>query len=197
LPENVVVITFDDGYEDNFLNASPELARYGFTACFFVPSAFVNAPATRHPAEDRPMSWEQLRGLLAHGHEIGAHSVTHRHLTSLTPQDVAWEAAESKRVLEHHLQRPIDFFCYPAGQYNEPIRLAVKTSGYLGACTVEPGANIAGADPFALKRTEVSAFDSLWDLEKKLAGAYDWLHVAVQGARRMQSMHKRLVSCNR
>ena len=187
--EKLVVLTFDDGFEDNVLYAAPALARHGFVGCFFVPSGFVEAG--RHdglaPA-DRPMSWEQLRALLAQGHEVGAHSVSHRKLTTVSAEELPREVGACKQALEQGLGRGVDSFCYPAGDYNSVVKRTVESCGYLGACTVEPGANTAGADPFALKRTEISAFDTLWDFEKKLAGAYDWLHCAVQSVSRTKGV---------
>jgi peptidoglycan/xylan/chitin deacetylase (PgdA/CDA1 family) len=185
LPARAVAITFDDGFADNFLNAYPVLARHGFRACFFVPTAFIESgQTTRQPAEDRPMSWGQLAELLRDHQEVGAHSVTHRKLAMLTEDEAREEVRHSKDGLEQQLKRPVTLFCYPAGSYNAAVKQAVQDCGYVGACSVEPGANHRGTDPYVLKRTEISAFDSLWDLEKKLAGAYDWLHGLVQGAKR-------------
>ncbi len=180
-----VVLTFDDGFEDNALYAAPALARYGFTGCFFLPTAFIEAGQTaRLRPEDRPMSWAQAGHLLEGGHDIGAHSVTHRKLGMLPIEDARREIAESKAVLEARLSRPVTWFCYPAGDYTPAVRQAVASSGYAGACTVRPGANRPGMDPFALRRTEISAFDSPRDFEKKLAGAYDWLHHGTQWTQR-------------
>lgn len=195
LPSRAVAITFDDGFEDNFLYAYPELARAGFVACFFVPSAFIaSCRQAHHPPEDRPMSWAQLAELLRDHQEIGAHSVTHRRLAELDPAQARWEVRHSKELLEQRLKRPVECFCYPAGSYTAEVAQAVCESGYVAACTVEPGANRPGANPFTLKRTEISAFDSLWDFEKKLAGAYDWLHAAVQQVQRRSSRHRQGLS---
>ena len=184
LPERAIVLTFDDGFEDNFLHAYPMMTRHGLTGCFFVPSGFIEAGQDGRRPSDRPMSWAQLRELLTAGHEIGAHSVSHAKLTAIDEAAMRREVRACKDVLERGLKRPVRFFCYPAGDYNSSVKRAVRESGYRGACTVEPGANDSGADPFALKRTEISAFDSLWDVEKKLAGAYDWLHSCVQLVKR-------------
>jgi len=183
-PQRPVVITFDDGYADNFLHAYPAMARYGFVGVFFVPTQFLQDPPTAEHPDDRSMRWINLEELLKAGHEIGSHSVTHRRLASLSVEEVQREVGESKRILEQQLKHPITSFCYPSGDYNALVKHAVEASGYLAACTVEPGANAPGADLFALKRTEVSAFDTLRDFNKKLAGAFDRLHAAVQRVKR-------------
>ncbi len=184
LPPKAVVITFDDGFEDNFLYAYPAMARYGFKGCFFIPSAFIASDLNGLRPEDRPMSWAQLHELLREGHEIGAHSINHVKLTQVARDEMELEVRGSKKALEASLQHPVDFFCYPSGDYDQAVRDAVQAYGYFGACTVKPGTNHPGTDRFALKRTEISAFDSLRDFERKLAGAYDWLHRAVQRVKR-------------
>ncbi len=176
----LIVLTFDDGFEDNFLYAYRALAQYGFTGCFFVPSAFIASGQVGHEAVDQPMSWAQLDELVREGHEVGAHSVSHAKLTQIDPVQMREEVRGSKEAIEQGLQQPVKFFCYPSGDYDDAVKQAVRDSGYDGACTVEPGANYPGADPFALTRTEISAFDSLWDVEKKIAGAFDWMHRIVQ-----------------
>lgn len=182
--DKAVVLTFDDGFEDNFRYAYPAMTRYGFTGCFFVPSGFIEAGANGHSAEDRPMTWAQLSELLKHNQEIGAHSISHVKLTTVDAIRMRQEVRGSKEALEQKLQRPVEFFCYPSGDHNEAVKQAVRESGYRGACTVQPGANLPGHDLFTLTRTEISAFDSRWDFEKKLVGAYDWLHRAVQWMKR-------------
>ena len=179
-----IIITFDDGFEDNFLYAYPAMARYGLTGTFFIPSAFIEGGPDTHPQADRPMTRAQLLELLDQQHEIGAHSVTHVKLTTVSFPQVRREVHDSKVALERLLEHPIEVFCYPSGDYDEEVKREVAAAGYVGACTVEPGANLPGTDPFALRRTEVSAFDTLWDFEKKLAGAYDWLHRMAQRVKR-------------
>lgn len=131
------------------------------------------------------MTWAHLGTLLHEGHEVGAHSVTHRRLTECDPRDLSMEIQGCRRVLEQRLRRPVRFFCYPSGDYNALVKERVREAGYTAACTVRPGANRPGQDLFALARTEVSAFDSPWDFKKKLSGAYDWLHASVQGWKRV------------
>jgi len=191
VPSSAMVLTFDDGYADNFLYAAPAMERYGLTGVFFVPTEFIQSgrQAGRYE-EDQPMTWDQLRRLIRQGHEVGAHSVTHRLLTSLEPGEITGEIWDSKTTLEGHLGQAVEHFCYPAGQYDDAIRQTVLACGYLSACTIEPGANLPGEDPFTLRRTEISPADSLWDVKKKLMGAYDWLHAAVQGVHRIKTRRR-------
>ncbi len=187
IPEKSLAITFDDGFEDNYTYALPSLAQYGFKACFFVPSAFIeSAGNTEHAPDDRPMTWEQLHELIQQGHEVGAHSVTHRKLTLMPHAEAEWEIKECKAIIENRLTLPVRWFCYPAGACNAAIRKAVARAGYEGACTVRPGANRPGRDVFALTRTEISGFDTVEDFSKKLAGAYDWMHAALQAFQRLR-----------
>ena len=184
LPERALVLTFDDGFEDNFVHARPAMERHGLRGIFFVPSGFIQSATDAHAPADRPMSWTQLRQLVAAGHEIGGHSVTHRKLAEIPPAEVPGEARECKEALERGVGASAAFFCYPAGSYDAHVKRCVQEAGWRGACTVKPGPVRRGDDPFELTRTEISAFDTLWDFQKKLAGSYDWLHAAWQQVRR-------------
>ena len=180
LPERSIVLTFDDGYEDNFRFAYPVLQQCRFTGMFFIPTKFLKEAGEGRLADDRPMSLEQLKTLARDGHEIGAHSVSHKMLTCLAPEELQCEVRDCKVALEQGVGHSIDYFCYPAGDHNDAVKAAVRAAGYHGACTVKPGANHPGMDVFALRRTEIGGFDSLWDFQKKLAGAFDWMHVLAQ-----------------
>ena len=163
------------------------MAAHGFTGIFFVPSGQIERDDISIPTLDRPMSWAQLSELVAAGHEVGAHSVSHQQLTRIPAAQMEREVRECKTVLEDHLQRSVEFFCYPSGDYNQTVKTVVKAARYEGACTVEPGANRPGDDVYALRRTEISGLDSLRDFEKKLAGAYDCMHAVVQAIGKLKS----------
>jgi peptidoglycan/xylan/chitin deacetylase (PgdA/CDA1 family) len=188
LGDKPVVLTFDDGYADNFEWAAPTLIRHGFRATFFIPTGLLDAS---RPAPDHAMTWEQLRILHIEGHAIGAHSVTHRNLTLLTPAELEREVRDSKRVIEQRLGLEVNYFCYPAGHCNAAVRQAVERAGYRAACTVEPGANVRDTDPLRLRRTEIGGADTLHDVDKKLAGAFDAWHRAAQAWARVSGRGRR------
>jgi hypothetical protein len=84
LPQRPVILTFDDGYDDNYLNAFPILQAWGLTGTFFIITDLVGSREY--------MSWEDLRVMASHGMDIEAHGRTHRDLTQLSADGVAWQA---------------------------------------------------------------------------------------------------------
>jgi peptidoglycan/xylan/chitin deacetylase (PgdA/CDA1 family) len=141
-PTNPVVsITFDDGYDDNFVHALPILMRYGFTASFYVTTGFIDRDPEvmqrmqrirRMPVD--AMSWRQLVDIRQAGMQVGSHTITHPNLAELKHEAVRVELRDSKRSLEDHLGEEIDSVAYPFGVPGrhitaQTIRLA-RESGY-------------------------------------------------------------------
>ena len=69
------------------------------------------------------------------------------------------EVAGARRALQQRLKVPVNFFCYPAGQFNATVEAAVKSAGYRGATTVEGGYAVPG-EPYTLKRIRVNGGES-------------------------------------
>lgn len=123
LPDKPIVITFDDGWHDQFEYAFPILKKYGYSATFFV---FTNSIGKRGF-----LSWDNLKELMASNMTIGSHSRTHPYLTRITDQTkLRSEIYESKETLEKNLGVTINQFAYPFGQYNADIIDLVKEAGY-------------------------------------------------------------------
>jgi peptidoglycan/xylan/chitin deacetylase (PgdA/CDA1 family) len=101
------------------------------------------------------MSWEQLRELVAGGHEVGCHSLTHPLLTGCTDDQLRAEVVESKALLERSLGTRVHSFCYPNGTYDERVLNAVERAGYSCAVTTRWGINTPGVRAFELKRCDV------------------------------------------
>jgi peptidoglycan/xylan/chitin deacetylase (PgdA/CDA1 family) len=179
LPANAVVITFDDGFRDNYERALPVLTRYGVTATVFLTVAYIGTDQlptlTRTDFVPRPLDWRQVREMQACGIEFGSHTLTHPMLTALSPEQVRRELGDSKRRIEDELGAPAPFFCYPRGDFNEAVKRLAREAGYLGACTTRPGVNDARSDPYALRRTYVGRRDTVEEFARKVAGAHDVL----------------------
>ena len=148
LPEKPLLITFDDGYEDNYQNAYPLLKKYGFKATIFVVTGFMD----KNP---QYLTWKQAKELEANGISIESHTVTHRSMTELNYEQLKKELVDSKKDIEDHLQKKVLFIAYPTGTYNLQIAEMVKEAGYTGAFTIKYGNVDSGSNIYAMERMPV------------------------------------------
>jgi peptidoglycan/xylan/chitin deacetylase (PgdA/CDA1 family) len=175
------VVTFDDGYRDNLINALPVLRRHGVPATIFVTARFSDG-SRRHPRyPDEPgqlhLDWGEIAALAKEpGIAIGSHTLTHPFLTRLDDKAAEDEVAGSRREIAEHVGRDVDFFCYPSGDLTARERALVAAAGYRAAVSVCPGGNRDATERYALRRTEVTDRDGARELLFKLMGAYDPVH---------------------
>ena len=131
LPEKPVVITFDDGYVDNYTTAYPILKKHGFTGTVFMVTSYINGKGF--------MAWPQLKELVANGWEIEGHTAKHPYLTKIDPATILSELRAPKELLEKELGQPVNFLAYPFGALNDNVVKTVKDAGYRMAVTTERG----------------------------------------------------------
>lgn len=160
LPDKPIVVTFDDGYEDNYLYALPILKKYGFTATVFVVAdtiGGINEFDYKIHAEPKVkmMNWTEIKAMDAAGITIGSHTLDHPWLTRVSPAEAKRQIAGAKTVLEKGLGKPVEYFCYPHGAYNDAIAKLVQESGYKAATTTNQGLAKAGDNPYELNRVRI------------------------------------------
>jgi peptidoglycan/xylan/chitin deacetylase (PgdA/CDA1 family) len=161
LPDKPIVITFDDGYEDNYSQAFPILKRHGFQAAIFVVGINFDRP--------NRLTSHQVREMLADGFTIGAHSMTHKHLTDISGEQLTYEVAGSKRVAERATHHQVKYFSYPGGHFNVETINALREAGYKGAFTGLTGLNRPRIDHvFMLRRIAVNSFTNFDKLLERL-----------------------------
>ncbi len=123
VPKKSVVLTFDDGYRDNYEVVYPLLKSYGFTGTIFMQTNKVD----KDPAF---LTSEQLKELDANGIMIMSHTVSHRDLTTLSEDEKYSELINSKKFLEKLLNKRIKYVAYPYGNCDTNTKAAAKRAGY-------------------------------------------------------------------
>ena len=110
LPEKPVVLTFDDGYEDNYTILLPLLEERGMKAVVFMVTNEIGRPGY--------LTWDQLRDMQNRGIELGSHTANHQPLTTLEPQMRNDELKLSKLLMEWNGLKTVFSFSYPNGAYH-------------------------------------------------------------------------------
>lgn len=130
--DNIVVITFDDGYENNYIYAYPILKKYEAKGNIFVVYNTIGKTNIWHNPSTEPWinmaTKDQIIEMDRSGViEFGSHTMNHPRLENIEHDNAVWEIKESKKQLENLLQKPVIAFAYPYGNgaYNERIRKIV------------------------------------------------------------------------
>lgn len=139
LPENPIVLTFDDGTADGLETVLPLLQKRQQRATFFIVAGFTGLDLAHRHVEQTPrgqrsyLVWPEVKALRDAGMEIGSHSVRHPRLTALAHPELRDEVVVSKQILENGLGQPVEFFAYPYTARGQSTREMVKAAGYRGA----------------------------------------------------------------
>jgi peptidoglycan/xylan/chitin deacetylase (PgdA/CDA1 family) len=170
-PPKAVVITFDDAWA----SAQPALdviRERGFKASLFIPSGVL--------VEGENMRWSDLQGLGTFPNfEFGSHSLTHPCRPSLVDwvenrvpgkgiPEVKLELTQSRNDIEQKLGRPVRYFAWPCGIFNNHLIGLAKEAGYEGLLTAWEGKNFPGGDPFVIHRLNVDGSCPITDFEQGL-----------------------------
>jgi peptidoglycan/xylan/chitin deacetylase (PgdA/CDA1 family) len=170
LPDNAVLITFDDGFLDFVEHAMPALAVRELPAALFVTTGAL-APGNRSVLPPAPMmSMRQVVEAARAGIEIGAHSHTHIQLDTAPGARITTELARSRAELEDDLGAAVPTFAYPHGYNDSRVRRRAFQAGYNGAFAVRNALSCAVDDPFAVARLTVRADTPLEQVRHWLDG---------------------------
>ncbi|MEM1142062.1 MAG: polysaccharide deacetylase family protein [Pseudomonadota bacterium] len=180
LPDKSVVITFDDGYEDNLMNADPILERHGARATLYLVSDrfdrdWSTSKKAHHDSgelmRERKLSDEQVHQMLKSGRwELGGHTVTHANLEAIDDEQRDIEIRQQRPKLVDQFDTVITSFAYPFGIYGPQDVQVVKSSGYQTAVTTVEGIpRDLAREALELRRVKVSGKDSLATFKRRLA----------------------------
>ena len=174
LPKKPVILTFDDGYEDNYTYAFPLLKKYGFSAVIFLVAEikrrtnFWDAEEPQVPL----LNNEQIREMSGAGIEFGSHTVTHLDLTQCPPDLIQKELIKSKKILEHRTGKDIISLAYPYGAVNERIKALTAEAGYTFGIATNSGPVKFYEDLLEIRRTQIFPWTDRFGFWKKTQKRY-------------------------
>lgn len=174
LPENPVVITFDDGYKNNYTLAFPILKEFGFSFVIFLVVRTLGKENAWHNPDLEPrvpmLSVEQVKIMHSEGVEFESHTLNHLQLSRLSQEEADVEISGSYKELTELLGRSPVAFSYPYGDGADiPImrEMAIR-AGYKLACSIHQGKADVFGNLFSLQRILVRRDDNLWDFHLNL-----------------------------
>lgn len=156
----VVGITFDDGYQNNLINAAPILKKFNFSATCYLVSNCIGTSNTWDASQritQRPlMSYQEIQAWIDLGMDIGAHTHNHVDLEKVSRLQAENEITQCKVELENIFKLSIVDFCYPFGKFNESIVNIVKNAGFISATTMVRGKANKGSNILKLPRIPIT-----------------------------------------
>jgi len=181
LDRKAVVLTFDDGYRDNYRFAYPIMKKFGIRATIFLvtgwagekradegPDRIYSHRECRELSEagqagPMALSWPEARRLEEEG-LVRIESHTHHHIKNLFADATALRDSLgfSQAAFQKHLAKKSTCLCWPGGRYNDASLALAREFGFTSCCTTERGLNRPGSDPWRLKRITVKDAGANW-----------------------------------
>ncbi len=163
-PGKPVVVTFDNGYRSQYVNALPALQRLGWVGV-------ENIQLSGLPPSQGGLTSAQVHGLIAAGWELDTQGISHADLIRLDASQLTYQVATARSLLRQRYGVPVNWFCYPSGHYDATVIAAVRAAGFVGSTTVVPGWASSAEDPYRLPRLRVLGGTSPQSLIAQIAAA--------------------------
>jgi peptidoglycan/xylan/chitin deacetylase (PgdA/CDA1 family) len=143
-----IVLSFDNGYESQFTQALPVLRSLGWVGD-------ENIQLTGLPPSQGGLGTQQVRDLIEDGWELDTQGISHADLITLDAEQLNYQIADARRILQQRYHVPVDWFCYPSGHYDAAVVAAVRAAAFAGSTTVVPGWAHPTDDRYRLHRLRV------------------------------------------
>ncbi|MGL4510282.1 polysaccharide deacetylase family protein [Cetobacterium sp.] len=177
-----IMLTFDDGYKDNYENAFPILKKYQFKGIIYVLDGIeYNKWDVDNPGNPEKrftlMNQEELLEMQNYGIEFGGHTSTHPRLADLSIENVKSEIINSKSNIEKIIGRELLSFAYPYGSLNEEVKRIPREAGYKFAVATDSGSIVFSDDLFEIRRIGIFPTNNLFNFKRKVSGKYNFIKV--------------------
>lgn len=164
------LITFDDGYLNNYLVAEPILCKFNIPFTVFI--------SVKNLDKKGFLSLENLKEFSRKDNvTIGSHGLNHLHLTNLNDTELYDELYTSKQILEEITQKEVFSISYPYGSIDMRVRNMAEKVGFTIGFTSWSNINNFDCDPLLLSRSTIWSFDNEKVLRQKIEGKWDWMRV--------------------
>jgi peptidoglycan/xylan/chitin deacetylase (PgdA/CDA1 family) len=162
LPENPIVLTFDDGYLDNYTNAFPLLQKYNMRGTFFVLTG---------PADDgnpQYLTWDMIQAMSAAGMDIQLHAREHLDMRHRSHEWLVFHIIGGRQSIEGHTGQPVVFMAYPSGKFDADLVRFLQSANFWGAVTTAFGRQHELQDALIWDRVRISGQLRLQDFARLL-----------------------------
>jgi len=167
-----VVLTFDDGYADQYWYAVPLLRKFRDDATFYIITGELDKP--------RHLTWSELRTMARDHMDIAAHGVKHDDLALMSDAQQRYQIGKSIDILRGALHTPIESYAYPSGRFNLETLAIVRSERIPLAVTTDRTNVIPPENSLELPRIRVHGGWRLRDFEKSIQGALVTRHVVLR-----------------
>jgi len=189
LPPRSILVTFDDGFADIYLNAWPIARESGITLNIFLCTGLITGdkvegldrsePAGRRESAElcRPLTWEEIHEMSHSGVGLGFHSHTHRNHGRLSLAEIAADARKGIEVLQSRVGIKPAAFAFPYGHHGSYTSEAISVLRHNGLETFFSTEMDRTPWPSTgpISRLVIHPDDDLSSFRRKLYGGYDWV----------------------
>lgn len=163
LPSKPVMLTFDDTHEDHFSIAAAVLEKYRYKGVFFIMTVCIG--------KKNYLTSQQIKTLAERGHAIESHTYDHPSVKTIPANQWEQQVDKPKKTLEAITGKPVKYFAYPFGVWNEPAIIELKSRGIKAAFQLT-GKKSPKEPLYTIKRMLVSGAWSGKELQKQMAGSF-------------------------
>lgn len=187
VPDRTCILTFDDGYRDNYVHAHPVLAEFGMKAVLFLITGWIGqgapralamppishakcmASATDGEFSEIMLRWSEAEQMAKAGtFEFHSHTHTHKRWDRMIPEveerlaQLRNDLITSRCTLERHLGITTPHLCWPQGYYDSQYQQCAQDVGFDYLYTTNKAVVKAGIDPLAIGRVVTKDRPGTW-----------------------------------